>query len=347
MSAHSHGHAHDHGHGHGDAASSQSRVMWTFCLVAIFMVVEAAGGWWSGSLTLIADAGHMLTDSGALALAWFAARAMQRPSDAKRSYGHDRFSVLAALINGLGLIAIVGWIAIEAVHRLMMPEEVKAIPMLVIAVSGLVVNTGAFFLLHGADHDNLNIRGAMLHVIGDMLASLAAVVAAIVILFKPGWIAVDPILSVVASALILRGAILLVRRSWHVLMEATPEGVNTAEIAETLERLDGVADIHHLHAWSLVPGKTLITLHAQVAPGHTHDDVLGRIKQMLAERFHIDHSTIQIEGACADDQDHRDQGKPDGHGHGDHPGRDHGNVHDHGHDHGHDHTQRKKMAASQ
>ncbi len=324
---------HDHAHGHGDAAASQRQVLRTFWMIAAFMVVEAVGGWWSGSLTLLADAGHMLTDSGALALAWFAARAMQRPSDAERSYGHDRFSVLAALINGLGLIVIVLWIAIEAVHRLVAPEAIKAIPMLVIAVAGLAVNSGAFFMLHGADRDNLNVHAALLHVLGDILASIAAVVAATTIWLQPAWTVADPILSVVAGTLILRNAIGLVRRSWHILMEATPEGVNVAEIALALEALDGVCDIHHLHAWSLVPGKPLITLHAQIAPGYAPDEVLGRIKRALAEGFHIDHSTIQMEGACADDEDHHDHAPPGSGGHDTH----------HGHDHGHTHT--KKLAA--
>jgi cobalt-zinc-cadmium efflux system protein len=307
---------HDHGHDHSNPASNQRRVMLTFWLIAVFMVVEAAGGWWTGSLTLMADAGHMLTDSCALALAWFAARAMQRPSDADRSYGHDRFSVLAALINGLSLLAIAGWIAVEAVQRLISPGDVKAIPMLLIAAAGFIVNSAAFFMLHGADRDDMNIRAAVLHVLGDMLASLAAIVAATVIIVKPAWTIADPILSVVAGALILRNAVGLVRRSWHVLMEATPEGVNVAEIASALEALEGVADIHHLHAWALVPGKTLITLHAQVSIGHAPDTVLARIKRALAERFHIDHSTIQMEGACADDEDHRDQSaRKHGHGH--------------------------------
>jgi cobalt-zinc-cadmium efflux system protein len=302
------GHSHPPGHGHADhghdlAASSQNRVLMTFWLITVFMVVEAVGGWWAGSLTLIADAGHMLTDSGALALAWFATRQTQRPSDAEKSYGHGRFSVLAALVNGLGLIAIVGWIAIEAVQRLISPTEVKALPMLAIAVTGLAVNAGAFFLLHGADRDNLNIKGAILHVIGDLLASVAAVVAAVVILVVPAWSIADPILSMVASGLILRGAVGLVGKSWHVLMEGTPAEVNVAEVAAALEAIDGVQDIHHLHAWSLVPGKTLITLHAQLAAGHTSDAVLARMKQTLAERFDIDHSTIQIEGACADAED--------------------------------------------
>lgn len=328
--------AHPHGHSH---AANQSRVLVTFWLIAIFMVLEAVGGWWSGSLTLIADAGHMLTDSGALALAWFASRAMQRPSDANRSYGHDRFSVLAALINGLSLIAIVGWIAVEAVQRLISPEQVKAVPMLVIAVVGFLVNAAAFFMLHGADHDDLNIHAALLHVLGDMLASLAAIVAAVVIIVMPAWTIADPILSVIAGGLILRNAVGLVRRSWHVLMEGTPEGVDVGEIAATLESLEGVRDIHHLHAWALVPGKTLITLHAQVAAGHASDAVLARIKRTLAESFHIDHSTIQMEGACADDADHCDEPvQRDDHSH---------EPHDHaGHDHaGHDHTSHRHAAS--
>jgi cobalt-zinc-cadmium efflux system protein len=308
-------HRHDHsGHDHHDhaASASQSRILLTFWLITAFMAVEGVGGWWAGSLTLLADAGHMLTDSAALALAWFAARAMRLPSNAERSYGHDRFSVLAALINGLGLIAIVLWLAVEAVQRLVAPEPIRAMPMLAIAITGFLVNSGAFFLLHGADRDNLNVRAALLHVLGDILASLAAVVAAVTILLKPAWVAVDPILSVVAGVLILQNAVDLVRRSWHVLMEGTPEDVNTSEIEAALEALDGVADIHHLHAWSLAPGKPLITLHARVGSGHDSDTVLREIKLALTERFHIDHSTIQMEGACADS--HPDHAGP-GHGH--------------------------------
>jgi cobalt-zinc-cadmium efflux system protein len=333
--AHAHDpHGHDH-HGHDHAASSQSRVLLTFWLITLFMGVEAVGGWWSGSLTLLADSGHMLTDSAALALAWLAARAMRRPSDAARSYGHDRFSVLAALINGLGLIAIVLLLAAEAVHRLLAPEPIRALPMLAIAVAGFLVNTGAFFLLHGADRDNINIRAAILHVLGDMLASLAAVAAAAIILLRPGWVAVDPILSVVAGGLILRGAIALVRRAWHVLMEGTPDEVDVPDIEGALEALDGVADIHHLHAWSLAPGKPLITLHAQVTADQDADAVLARIKHTLTERFHIDHSTIQMERACADGSpDHAPgRGRPD-HGHSghSHSGHDHARprkAHDH------------------
>ncbi len=273
-------HHHEHGHVHGAHGSGEGRVLATFGLISAFMIVEAVGGWWAGSLTLLADAGHMLTDSASLALAWFAARAMRRPSDALRSYGHDRFSVLAALVNGLGLIAIVGLIAIEAIHRLIDPQPVLGWPMMAIAMAGLVVNSGAFFLLNGADRGNLNINAALLHVLGDILASLAAVVAALVIL-TTGWIPADPILSAVAGFLILRNAGALVRRSWRVLMEATPEGVSVSDIEQALESIEGVEDVHHVHAWSLAPDKPLITLHARVAVGHDSDTVLTRIKQAL------------------------------------------------------------------
>ncbi len=318
--AHGHG-AHDHGGGgHRDAASSQNRVFYTFWLIALFMAVEAAGGFWSGSLTLVADAGHMLTDSAALGLAWFATRAMKKPIDPVRSYGHDRFSVLAALINGLSLIAIVVWIAAAAVHRLIAPEPVKAVPMLVIAAAGFVVNTGAFFLLHGADRDNLNIRAAILHVLGDMLASLAAVAAAIIIL-TTGWTPADPILSAIAGALILKNAIHLVAASWRVLMEATPEGMDVAAIAAGLESIEGVSDIHHLHVWSLAPGKPLITLHARIAAGFAPDLVLKRIKDRLRVQFHISHSTIQMESACADEDNHARHSDARHHDHGAGPPR--------------------------
>lgn len=316
----------DH-HGHDHSLSSESRVFGTFWLIAIFMVVEAVGGWWSGSLTLLADAGHMLTDAAALALAWFAQRAIRRPTDAQRSYGHDRFSVLAALLNGLGLIAIVIWIAVEAIRRLVEPEAVQGGPMLAIAATGLAVNCLAFFLLHGADRDNLNIHAALLHVLGDILASLAAIVAALVIL-TTGWTPADPILSAIAGVLILRNATSLVRRSWHILMESTPEGIDVEEIEQALEAIEGVADIHHLHVWSLVPGKPLITLHARVIDGQEPDIVLGRIKETLSVRFRIDHSTIQMEGSCPDPHEHHaDHGHA--RGHDDHDHHDH-----HGHDHG-------------
>lgn len=317
--AHSHDHhGHDH-HGHGKHHDhhhgvNERRVLLTFVLITAFTVVEAVGGWLSGSLTLLADAGHMLTDSAALALAWFAQRALKRPGDGLRTYGHDRFSVLAALINGLVLIALVGWIAFEAVSRLMAPEPVLAGPMLAVAVAGLAVNSGAFLLLHGADRRNLNIHAALLHVIGDIMASLAAVVAALVILFA-GWTPADPILSAIAGILILRSAFALVRRSWRVLMESTPEGIDVKEIERTLGALEGVVNVHHVHVWSLMPGRSLITLHACAAAGHVADDVLARIKSVLDTEFHISHSTIQMETSCVDRHQHPPSSHDD-HDHG-------------------------------
>lgn len=302
MSHAHHDHGPDDGHAH-DHAASRGRVLIAFWLITVFMVVEALGGWWSGSLALLADAGHMLANSAALALAWFAARALERPVNSERSYGYDRFSVLAALINGLALIGIVAALAVEAVNRLMNAEPVLALPMLGIAVAGLVVNIFAFFVLHGADRGNLNVRAALLHVAGDIFASLAAVVAALVILVRPSWVVVDPLLSVIAGGLILKSAIDLVRQSWHVLMEGTPTDIDVREIERLLCGVDGVADIHHVHAWSLAPGKPLITLHARLRPGFDGDRVLAGLKHALTEQFHIEHSTIQLERDCADRTD--------------------------------------------
>jgi cobalt-zinc-cadmium efflux system protein len=190
-------------------------------LTATFMVVEVIGGILSGSLALLADAGHMLTDTMALTLAAVAFGVSARPADSKRSYGYHRFQILAAFVNGLSLLLIVGWILIEAVRRLISPPDVMGKTMLIVASAGLLVNIVAFIILHGGDRENLNIRGAALHVAGDLLGSIAAIVAAIVIIFT-AWMPIDPILSVVVALLILRSAWYLVKRSAHILLEGAP-----------------------------------------------------------------------------------------------------------------------------
>jgi cobalt-zinc-cadmium efflux system protein len=210
--------AHDHDHSsptHAHGRKTRQRLGWAFALTAGFMGVEVVGGWLSGSLALIADAGHMLTDAGALALAWYAARVAARPADARRSYGHDRMPVIAAFVNGLALIAIVGWIAYEAIARLLEPAPITALPMLAVAIAGLLVNAAVFAILHGAEKNDINVRGALLHVMGDLLGSVGAIIAAVVILLT-GWTAADPILSLVIVLLIVRSAWGLVRRSGQV-----------------------------------------------------------------------------------------------------------------------------------
>ncbi len=297
MSAHQH--SHDHSHGMGN----ERRVMLAMWLTGGFMVVEALGGIFSGSLALIADAGHMLTDTGALMLAWMATRFARRPADVARSYGYARAEILAAFANGIVMIGVVLWIAFEAVGRIMAPAPILGGPMLVIAAAGLAVNIVAFKLLHGGEN-NLNMRGAALHVLGDMLGSVAAIVAAIVILFT-GYTIADPILSVLVALLILRSAIAITKESAHILMEGTPAGTDGQTIADDLmKNVEGLADVHHVHAWSLGSNRAVATLHAQLKPETNAGTALDAIKVRLAGKFGIGHATVQIEpGECPDDKD--------------------------------------------
>jgi cobalt-zinc-cadmium efflux system protein len=266
------------------------------------MGVEVAGGLISGSLALLADAAHMLTDAAALALAWVAFRIARRPADPKRSYGYHRGQVLAAFVNGAVLVAIVFWIFFEAVQRLRAPVPVEGGLMLVVAALGLAVNIAAFLVLHGGDRQNLNLRGAAAHVLGDMLGSVAAIVGALVILWT-GWTPIDPILSLLVGLLVLRSAWLVVRESAHILLEGTPAEIEPRDLRQALMNdIPDLEDVHHIHAWSLTSAMPLITLHAQVSDTADTQAVLKHIKQVLASRFGIDHSTVQIErGHCGDD----------------------------------------------
>ena len=297
-----HDHAH-HGHAHHAPArhDGERRVFWVLLLTAAFMAIEAVGGWLAGSLALIADAGHMLSDAAALALAWVAFRVARRPHDEKRSYGYHRFQILAAFVNGLVLFAIAAWILVEAVGRLRAPVPVLAGPMLAIAVAGLAVNVVSFLVLRAGDRRNLNVSAALLHVLGDLLGSVGAIVAAIVIL-ATGWTPIDPILSVFVSLLILRGAWDVTRRAGHVLMEGAPEGFDDRTLkADLRAAVPGVLDVHHVHAWMLTSERPMVTLHVQLTPAADHAVALAAIKLRLKERFGISHSTVQIESAeCVD-----------------------------------------------
>jgi cobalt-zinc-cadmium efflux system protein len=270
-------------------------------LTAGFMAFEAVGGLLAGSLALLADAGHMLTDAAALAFAWLAFRLARRPADAQRSYGYHRFQVLAAFLNGVVLIAIVAWIIFEAVQRLHEPVEILGGLMLAVAAVGLAANVVAFVILHGANRDNLNVRGALLHVMGDLLGSAAAIVAAIVIIVT-GWTPIDPLLSVLVALLILRSAWALVRHSTHVLLEGTPAEIDVSRLKTTLVgSVPEVDDVHHVHVWSLASGNLVMTLHANVRDDADSAHVLRAIHSICRERFGVTHVTVQIEhGRCAD-----------------------------------------------
>ncbi|SMF54134.1 cobalt-zinc-cadmium efflux system protein [Tistlia consotensis] len=307
--SHDHGHDHDHGaHDHSHVpdvgAGNEKRMAVAAALTGLFMLVEAGGGLVAGSLALLADAGHMLTDFAALLLAWFAFRVARRPADWKRTYGFDRFSVLVAFVNGIGLFVIAAVIAVEAVQRFRNPVPVLGDTMLVIAVAGLLVNLLSFWVLHGADKDNLNVRGAALHVLGDLLGSVAAIAAAVVILLT-GWMPIDPLLSVLVVLLILRSAWYVVKESGRILLEAAPRGFDTRAVAADLVALEGIEDVHHLHAWSITEKRRMMTLHARIEPGsdgaRNPERITAAIKARLKDRFGIAHATVEIEhDDCAD-----------------------------------------------
>lgn len=291
---------HDHTHG------NTRRVQIALILTATFMIVEVIGGVVSGSLALLADAGHMLTDSMALALAVLAFRVSAKPADSRRSYGYQRFQILAAFVNGLSLLLIVAWILFEAVKRLLAPPEVLASTMLAVAVAGLLVNLLSFAVLHGGDRENMNISGAALHVLGDLLGSVATIIAAIVII-ATGWMPIDPLLSVLVALLILRSAWNLVRRSAHILLEGAPEWLDIGQMkAKITGRVPSVRDIHHVHVWGLTPQHLMLTMHVTLADSQAQaTPVVRQVKSVLREEFGIRHSTIEVEaGDCSDESSH-------------------------------------------
>ena len=306
-SKHTHaGHSHAHGltgHAHG---ANETRIAVAAVLTGVFMVAEVAGGLISGSLALIADAGHMLTDFAALGLGWFGFRLARKPGDSERTYGYDRFQVLVAFVNGLALFAIAGIIVFEAYERLTNPGAILGGTMLAIAIGGLVVNITVFAILHGADRENLNIRGAVLHVMGDLLGSVAAIVAAVIILYT-GWVPIDPILSVLVSAIILVSAFRLVRDAGHVLLEGAPTDIDVTDVAPHLvDAVAGVVEVHHVHAWSITPERKMATLHACLDDAADATVVTRAIKAEMRRRFAIGHATVEIErGLCADEADDR------------------------------------------
>ena len=287
---------------HDHASGNMRRVLIALVLTGAFMVVEVIGGIISGSLALLADAGHMLTDTMALALAAVAFQVSKRPADAKLTYGYQRFQILAAFVNGLSLILIVAWILYEAVDRFRNPTEILGNTMLLVAAIGLLVNLVSFLVLHGGDRDNLNIRGAAIHVAGDLLGSVAAIIAAIVIIYT-GWTPIDPLLSVAVAMLILRSAWVLVKRSAHVLLEGAPEWLDLDTMQERIiSKVPTVIGIHHVHVWGLTPQDLMLTMHVRLqgAPSNP-TECIRHIKEVLKAEYGIGHTTVEIETEdCAD-----------------------------------------------
>ncbi|CDX32783.1 zinc efflux system [Mesorhizobium sp. ORS 3359] len=316
--SHDHGSAgHSHGAGHVHGSTDKKRVLVAACLTGGFVVAEALGGLLTGSLALLADAGHMLADSIALGLAWYAFHLAGRPATGRLTYGFGRVKTLVAYTNGITIFVIALWIVYEAWGRLMNPAPVLGGPMLVVAVAGLLVNIASFFVLHGGDRESLNMRGAILHVLGDLLGSAAAIAAALIIL-ATGWTPIDPILSVLVSLLILSTAWSLMREAAHVLLEGVPASLDRDVIAKDIEgAVKGVREVHHMHVWSLDGTSNMATLHACLNDGVDPHVAVSAIKKRLAAKHGIDHATVEPEfGQCADSHD------------------EHGHHHDHDHTHG-------------
>ncbi|MDP0930000.1 cation diffusion facilitator family transporter [Paracoccus onubensis] len=292
--SHSHDH-HDHSHAPSVSSDNERKVLLSFFLIFTFMIVEVIGGLISGSLALLADAGHMLTDAAALALAYAAFRFGRRAPDARRTFGYLRFEVIAGFINAITLFAIVAWIVYEAWRRFQEPHAVLAGPMLGVAVAGLLINVLVFRILTRGDSEHVNIKGAALHVLGDLLGSVGAVMAAIVIYYT-GWTPIDPILSVVVSLLILRSAWKLLVKSLHILLEGAPGDATPEKIAYHLKgEVPGVADVSHVHVWSITSGRMLATLHVRPAAGADIQQVVRAVERELQSQFRIEHATIALQ----------------------------------------------------
>jgi cobalt-zinc-cadmium efflux system protein len=290
---HDHGHGHSHGPGHHHHAASTRALGWALALTIIILVAEGIGGWMSNSLALLADAGHVFTDAGALGLSLFVAWLARQQASTHKTYGYLRWEILAALINGATLLGVSAWIVYEAILRFRHPEPVVGGLMLWIAVLGLVLNGVAVWLLHGVRDGSLNIRGAYLHVLGDALASGGTVVAAIVIKLT-GWYGADPVASLLTTVLIVAGAWSLVKESVNVLLEAAPAHIALDSVRAKLAAIPDVESVHDLHVWTVTSGMVAMSAHAVVRNCQNHQGVLERAHDLCAE-MGIQHVTIQLE----------------------------------------------------
>lgn len=295
---HDHGHTHAHDHAHDHSGGDARRLATALAIIGGFMLVEVAGGLLSGSLALIADAGHMLTDAVALALALVAKRLAGKPASASHTFGLGRAQVLAAFVNGLGLFVLIGFLLWESAERLLEPTEIGAPLMLAVAALGLAANVAAFFVLHGGDTHDVNMRGAILHVIGDMLGSVAAIVSALVIM-TTGWLYADPLVTIVVCALIARSAWALTKETAHVLLQGAPTAFDTDEMRQALlAAAPHATDIHDFRLWMLTPRDRELSMHVTVAEASCAQATMMTIKRVLAERYGIEHSTIQVDAGA-------------------------------------------------
>ncbi|MFT4167199.1 MAG: cation diffusion facilitator family transporter [Microlunatus sp.] len=293
------GHGHTHDHGIGTATGKhRSRLITVLAVSACVFVLQVIGGLASGSLALLADAGHVLTDSTGLVIALIAASLATRPATSSRTFGLQRVEILAALTNGLLLVGIAVWVLIQAVRRWSEPEHVNSGLMLGVAIVGAVANTVGLLILRGGKDESLNLRGAYLEVLGDLIGSVAVIVAAIAIAVT-GWTRADAVASLAIVVLILPRAWSLLRDVVDVLLEAVPKGVDLADVREHIRTVPGVVDVHDLHAWTITSGVPVLSAHVVVddaclAEGRS-GEVLDRLGECLGRHFDVEHCTFQLE----------------------------------------------------
>ena len=283
-----------HAHNHSAAGKNKKRLAIVLALTSAYLVAEVIGGLLTHSLALLADAGHMLTDVAGLILALFAIRFAERPATPERTYGYYRIEILVALVNAVVLIGISLYILYEAYERFRNPPEIQSGGMLAVALVGLVVNIAGIYLLKSASEESLNMKGAYFEVLSDMLTSIG-VIAAGIIMLTTGWYYADPIISAGIGVFILPRTWMLLRDAVGVLLEGTPNDVNLAALRESIRTVEGVADVHDLHVWSLTSGINAMSVHAVLADHSLHDEVLAAVQKKVTSEFKIAHATVQVE----------------------------------------------------
>ena len=287
--------AHHHSHIAKPDKKSQKKIMIAALITASYMLVEIIGGLWVNSIALVADGVHMMTDAMALGIAWWGFYMSQKPATEIMTFGFQRFQILTAFVNGFTLLLIVGGIVFMAIHRMIEPQEVMGKEMFIIAVIGLLNNLFVFWLLHSGNQNNMNMRGATLHFLGDTLGSVAVILGAIII-FYTGWFLVDPLLSILMAAIIGFGAYRLTKESGHILLEGVPAGYEIQYIRNDLEsQFSYLTAVHHIHLWAISDDQVVMTLHAKTDLAHINDDSLCEIKAYLLKEHKVHHVTMQLE----------------------------------------------------
>jgi cobalt-zinc-cadmium efflux system protein len=298
------GHHHGHGHAHGaDAHASRRRLGFVLALTWAFLGVEVVAGIVTGSLALLADAGHMLTDVAGLVLALAAMKFAERPPSPRRTYGYHRVEILAALTNGIVLLAVAAFLLVEAWERLQTPRPVATSEVLVVAVAGLLVNAVSAVLLHAGARGSLNVRGAYNEVLADAVSSVGVIVGAAVIK-ATGWYRVDPLVAAGIALWVLPRTFALLREALQVLLEGAPRDVDIAAVRQAMESVPGVRKVHDLHVWTLTSGVHALSAHAVLADGAAHGEVLTAVRERVTHGFPISHVTVQLEDTCCGEHAH-------------------------------------------